>query len=86
MVYIGAQVGRGEGKRQKITWTTIKKIKKKSSVIESFAHFLIGLLVYLESSCVSSLYILEIKPLSEVSLANMFSHMVDPYSLWWLFI
>ena len=24
----------------------------------------------------SSLYILEIKPLSEVSLANMFSHMV----------
>ena len=30
----------------------------------------------LEWSCVSSLYILEIKPLSEISLANMFSHMV----------
>ena len=41
----------------------------------SFAHFLIGLSVFLEWTCVSSLYILEIKPLSEVSLANMFSHM-----------
>ena len=41
----------------------------------SFAHFLIGLFVFLEWSHVSSLHILEIKPLSEVSLANMFSHM-----------
>ena len=32
--------------------------------------------VFLEWSHVSSLYILEIKPLSEVSLANMFSHIV----------
>ena len=31
-----------------------------------FAHFLIGLFVFLEWSCVSSLYILEIRPLSEV--------------------
>ena len=45
-------------------------------LFKSFAHFLIGLLVFLEWSHVSSLYILEIKPLSEVSLANMFSHMV----------
>ena len=43
-------------------------------VSESFAHFLIGLFVCLEWSYVSSLYILEIRPLSEVSLANMFSH------------
>ena len=42
----------------------------------SFAHFVIGLFFYLEWSCVSSLYILEIKPLSEVSLANIFSHIV----------
>ena len=42
-------------------------------LFKSFAHFLIGLLV-LEWSHVSSLYILEIKPLSEVSLANVFSH------------
>ena len=45
-------------------------------LFKSFAHFLIGLFVFLEWSHVSSLYILEIKPLSEVSLANMFSHMV----------
>ena len=45
-------------------------------LFKSFAHFLIGLLVFLEWSHVSSLYILEIKTLSEVSLANMFSHMV----------
>ena len=39
-------------------------------------NFLIGLFVFLEWSHVSSLYILDIKPLSEVSLANMFSHTV----------
>ena len=43
-------------------------------LFKSFAQFLIGLLVFLEWSHVSSLYILEIKPLSEVSLANMFYH------------
>ena len=42
-------------------------------LFNSFAHFLIGLFVFLEWSCVSSLYILEIKPLSEVSLGNIFS-------------
>ena len=45
-------------------------------LFRSLAHFLIGLLVLVEWSRVSSLYILEIKPLSEVSLANMFSHTV----------
>ena len=45
-------------------------------LFRSFAHFLIGLFVFLEWSHVSSLYILEIRPLSEVSLANMFSHIV----------
>ena len=44
--------------------------------IHIFAHFLIGLFVFLEWSCVNSLYILEIRPSSEVSLANMFSHTV----------
>ena len=43
---------------------------------KSFAHFLIGLFVFLEWSHVSSLYILEIKPLSEVSSANICSHTV----------
>ena len=45
-------------------------------VFKSFAHFLIGWFVLVEWSHVSSLYILEIRPLSEVSLANMFSHTV----------
>ena len=41
-------------------------------LFKSFAHFLIGFLVFLEWSHVSSLYILEMKPLAEVSLANSF--------------
>ena len=45
-------------------------------LFKSFAHFLIGLFVFLECSRVSSLYILEIKPMSVVSLANKFSHRV----------
>ena len=44
--------------------------------VQVFCTSFIGLLVFLEWSHVSSLYILEIKPLSKVSLANMFSDMV----------
>ena len=54
-------------------------------LFKSFSHFLIGLSVFLEWSCVSSLYILEIKPLSEVSLANMFSHTVRSLFILMLF-
>ena len=39
-------------------------------LFKSFAHFLTGLFVFLEWSCVSSLYILEIKHLSKVSKAQ----------------
>ena len=45
-------------------------------LFKSFAHCLIVIFVFLEWSCVSSLYIFEIKPLSRVSLENMFSHTV----------
>ena len=45
--------------------------------VQDFNPFLTGFFDFLEESCVSSLYILEIKLLSEVSLANMFSHRVD---------
>ena len=45
-------------------------------LFRSFLIFLIGLFVFLEWNHVSSLYILEIKPLSEVSLANLFSHII----------
>ena len=41
--------------------------------------------VFLEWSCVSSLYILEIKPLSKVSLANMVSHTVGSLFILMLF-
>ena len=50
-------------------------------LFKSFAHVLIGLFIFPEWSPVSSLYILEIRPLSEVSLANMFSHTVGSFYL-----
>ena len=39
-----------------------------------FAHFLIGLFVFLALSCMGCLYILEINPLSVFSFAIIFSH------------
>ena len=44
--------------------------------VQVLCPLLIGLFVFLVWSHVSSLYILQIKPLSEVSLGNTFSHMV----------
>ena len=43
-------------------------------LFRSSAHFWIGWFVFLILSCMSCLYILEINPLSVVSLANIFSH------------
>ena len=43
-------------------------------LFRSFYHFLIGLFVFLELSCMSFLYILESNPLSVVSFAIIFSH------------
>ena len=40
----------------------------------SFAHFLIGLFVFLLLSCINCLCILEINPLLVVSFAIIFSH------------
>ena len=54
-------------------------------LFKSFAHFLIGLFVFLEWSRVSSLYILEIMPQTEVSLANMFYHTVGSLFILMLF-
>ena len=54
-------------------------------LFKSFAHFLIGLFLFLEWIRVSSLYILEIRPLSVVSLASMFSHTVGSLFILMLF-
>ena len=43
-------------------------------LFRSLVHFLIGLFIFLEFSCISCLYILEINSLSVVSFAIIFSH------------
>ena len=43
-------------------------------LFRSFAHFSIGLLAFLLLSCISCLYVLEIKPLSVASFETIFSH------------
>jgi hypothetical protein len=46
-------------------------------LFHSVSHFCIGSLIWGEFSFLSSLYILVISPLSDVQLANIFSHSVD---------
>ena len=43
-------------------------------LFKSYAHFLVGLFLFLTLSCMNCLYTLEIKPLSVVSFAIIFSH------------
>uniref|UniRef100_A0A8D1LLI8 Uncharacterized protein n=1 Tax=Sus scrofa TaxID=9823 RepID=A0A8D1LLI8_PIG len=45
-------------------------------LLRSFAHFSNGLLAFLLLSCISCLYILEMKPLSVASFETIFSHSV----------
>uniref|UniRef100_A0A8D0HVU4 Uncharacterized protein n=1 Tax=Sus scrofa TaxID=9823 RepID=A0A8D0HVU4_PIG len=46
-------------------------------LFRSFAHFSTGLLTFLLLSCISCLYILEIKPLSLASFETIFSQSVS---------
>ena len=57
----------------------------EKDLFRSFTHFLIRLFVFLDWSHVSSLYILEIKPLSQVSSANTFSYIVGSFFILMLF-
>uniref|UniRef100_A0A8D1LZ66 Uncharacterized protein n=1 Tax=Sus scrofa TaxID=9823 RepID=A0A8D1LZ66_PIG len=52
-------------------------IFRGKSLFRSFARFSIGLLAFLLLSCISCLYILEIKPLSIASFETIFSHSVS---------
>ena len=47
----------------------------KKCLFSSFAHFLIGLFIFLILSCMSCLYILEINSLSVVLFAIIFSYL-----------
>uniref|UniRef100_A0A8D0VWN8 Uncharacterized protein n=1 Tax=Sus scrofa TaxID=9823 RepID=A0A8D0VWN8_PIG len=55
--------------------TFISSLKK--CLFRPFAHFSVGLLAFLLLSCISSLYILEVKPLSVASLETIFSRYVS---------
>ena len=52
----------------------IRMSSLEKCLFSSLSRFLIGLFVLLVLTCMSSLYILEINPLSVVSFAIIFSH------------
>ena len=59
---------------------TIGMSSLEKCLLRFFAHFLIGWFVSPVLSHMSSLYILEIKPLTDVSLPDMLSHTVGTFS------
>jgi hypothetical protein len=57
-------------------FSTIRYSSVENSLFSSVSHFIIGLFDYLESNFLSSLYILDISPLSDLGLVKIFSQYV----------
>ena len=57
-------------------FSAIRTSSGENSLFNSVLHFLIGLFDFLESNFLSSLYILDISPLSDVGLVKIFSQFV----------
>ena len=64
-----------ENKRY-FSFFSLEKRRYTSSLFRSSAHFLTEIFVFFMLSCMHSLYILNINPLPDISLANIFSHSV----------
>ena len=55
-------------------------------LFRTFAHFSIGLLAFLLLSCISCLYILEIRPFSVASFETIFSHSISCLFVFFFFM
>ena len=58
-------------------WAVFVASLKQMSIQVLPVFYLTGLFVFLVLNCVNSLYILDSNPLPDISLASIFSHLVD---------